>query len=80
MVELREKKRGQFCGTMLDLPFPPCVALTVQTAAQRASQQDRQDRQMLIRERQGQEQAMTHEHRHTLFISQSTYCFYKFVL
>lgn len=39
----REAERGSR-GIMLDLPFPPCVSLTVHTAAQRASQQDRQDR------------------------------------
>ena len=42
------------CGTMLGLPFPPCVALTVQTAAQRASQQDRQDRHRLERDRRAE--------------------------
>lgn len=43
------RRCGGSCGTTLDLPFPPCVAMTVQTAAQRASQQDRQTP---IRERQ----------------------------
>ena len=55
------------CGTMLDLPFPPCVALTVQTAATESKPARQTDRQTVIRERQ--EHAMTHEtsQTHTLF-------------
>lgn len=42
---------GSCMTTMLDLPFPPCVTVTVHTAAQRASRQDTQDTQSQISER-----------------------------
>lgn len=53
-------------AAILDLPFPPCVALTVQTAAQRASQQDGQtDRRWLEKDKNMPWRMRTHIRTHT---------------
>lgn len=48
-------------GGISDLPLPPCVALTVQTAAQRASQRDGQTDRQTALERDSKQEGDTDE-------------------
>lgn len=43
LIQAGQFSREKWDWTLLDLPFPPCVALTVQTE----NQQDKQDRHRL---------------------------------